>query len=345
MLDEQTKVLLCFNAPASIYANYSGKERGEGAEPDDLSETAFEAEIKLVENALRESYREVHSAAITSDLGKTIQKLSAFRPDVVVNLVESVEGNAEYEAYHAGLYELMKISYTGNVPLCLGNCLNKFRAKHLLKARGIPVPKAVVVYPDQPIEPEKLELRYPVITKLLQEDASIGISENSVVLGKESLESQCRFLFSQYNQPVLVEEYIDGREFNVAVLGDEVLPVSEISFAGLPENFPKIVTYEGKWMAESVYYKHTVPVCPAEISDELRVKLQALAKNAFAAMQCRDYARVDMRVDADENVYVIEVNPNPDISSDAGFARAARHAGYSYAQLLRKIVEFARERN
>ena len=135
-----------------------------------------------------------------------------------------------------------------------------------------------------------------------------------------------------------------GRELNCAVLGGKPLPISEIDFTGLPEGLPKIVTYDGKWMEDSVYYENTKPVCPAELNEDLKKNIEEIALQAFEAMNCRDYARVDIRLDKNNNPFVIEVNPNPDISTDSGFVRAAAAAGISYSGLLSTIAEFALNR-
>jgi len=175
----------------------------------------------------------------------------------------------------------------------------------------------------------------------MSEDASIGISEYSVVNNPEDLKKQFDFLVTTYKQDVIVEEYIDGRELNVAILGDTILPISEIDFTSLPEGFPKIVTYDSKWIAESVYFEHTKPKCPADLDKKLKKKVETISREAFLALGCRDYARVDIRVNKSGNPYVIEVNPNPDISEDSGFARAALAKGLSYADLLYTIANFA----
>jgi len=194
--------------------------------------------------------------------------------------------------------------------------------------------------------PEKnnFMLKFPVILKLAREDASIGISELSVVNNLDSLKERLEYLFTNFNQEVLMEEYIDGRELNVAILGDQILPISEIRFDGLPEEFPKIVTYEAKWSPESVYYKNTVPRCPAPLDDSLRQKIEKMALEAYDALECRDYARVDIRLNQRNVPYVIEVNPNPDISPDTGFVRSAAAAGIGYDELLFKISTFALKR-
>lgn len=343
-MDTSTRVLVCYNAPVSLYQNYSGKPKPHTEFIDDMSETSFEADITNFVASVRENFALVGTAAIGRDVYQTIAVIREHNPGVIFNLVESVEGVAAYESYQAGLYELLRVPYTGNTPDCLGNCLNKFRTKQLLASHHISVPGAIVWSPKKNLTESNFSLRFPVITKLLKEDASIGISENSVVDSFDALIKQLHYLDGHFHQHVLIEEYIEGREFNCAILGGEPLPLSEISFEGLPAAFPKIVTYEGKWMEESVYYKHTVPVCPAEIDEELAAKIRQTAVTAFGAMNCRDYARVDVRLSADNTPYVIEVNPNPDISSGAGLARAARIGGYPYPELLKKIIGFAKNR-
>ncbi len=141
-----------------------------------------------------------------------------------------------------------------------------------------------------------------------------------------------------------MEEYLDGREFNVSILGDgkpEVLAVSEIDFAGLPEGLPRIVCYRAKWDEDSPMYKGTVPVCPADIPRELEDRIRQVALRSYRVLGCRDYARVDLRTDARGHLYVLEVNPNPDLGPKAGLARAARAAGCSYAELVLRISELA----
>jgi D-alanine-D-alanine ligase len=157
---------------------------------------------------------------------------------------------------------------------------------------------------------------------------------------KERLE----YLFENFKQEVLIEEYIEGRELNVAILGDQILPISEIRFDGLPDDLPKIVTYEAKWSPDSVYYQNTVPKCPAQLDEKLKLKIEKMARQAFEAMDCRDYARVDIRLNNKNVPYVIEVNPNPDISPDAGFVRSANTTGISYDELLFRISTFALKR-
>lgn len=338
------KILVCYNEPATYYENYIGKNFSNHSDNVDLSETDFSKQLSVIEASLGKHFSDISLLALNSNIRKNINAIINACPDVILNFVESLEGNANYESFIAGVYDLLGYHYTGSSALCLGNCLIKSRTKQILEAKGIKTPNYKVVPHKKIIDTQNYDLSFPVILKLLKEDASIGISEFSVVKDLKSLKKQLNFLFGNYNQDVLVEEYIEGRELNVSILNNKALPISEITFNGLPDELPKIVTYEAKWSPESIYYKHTVPRCPASLNEKLKEKITSTAILAFNAMECRDYARVDIRLGKKETPYVIEVNPNPDISTDSGFARSAEAAGLSYDELLNRIVNFALDR-
>ncbi len=336
-----TKILICYNAPVSIFSVYNGKPAGDKNPPNDLSENGFEKEIHKIRKSLKHYYKKVSALAIDRDVQNIIKKISGYKPDIIFNFVEGVEGISSYEYCMAGMFELLGYEYTGNVPSCLGNCLNKSRTKNILRSFGINTPNSVTIKKSEKVTAKNIKLTYPVILKLLNEDASIGISEFSVVKNFKSLNKHLSFLQKTYKQDVLVEEYIEGRELNVAILGRTVLPISEIVFKGLPDKLPKIVTYDGKWMEDSTYFRYTNPKCPAALNKKIKKKVEEIALEAFDAVNCRDYARVDLRLDKNNKPYVIEVNPNPDISTDSGFARAAAAAGLEYPELLFRISQLA----
>ncbi len=246
----------------------------------------------------------------------------------------------------AGLYELLQLHYTGSNPLTLGSCLNKVRAKEILTFHKINVPPYRVF--NSPDEVSRKKVRFPAIAKPIHEDASIGISNSSVVYDRDHLQELLATMLKKFKQPILVEQFVEGREFNVAIVGnDEVvaLPVSEIDFSTMPTGYHHIVSYEAKWMPDSVEYKSTVPICPAKINRRIEQKIQNTAIRSYQAMGCRDYARVDMRMDKTGNVFVLEVNPNPDLSPNgSGFARSAAAFGWSYGQLIDNIVQSAIKR-
>jgi D-alanine-D-alanine ligase len=334
------KILICYNSPVSIFPIYNGKPSKKSLSPDDLSENGFSKEINSIKRKLSKYFRSVDVLAIDRNTERTIKQINYFSPDVIFNFVEAVEGIASYEYCMAGVFQLLGFEFTGNVPSCLGNCLNKARTKNILRSFGISTPNYISVKLKEKITESDFNLSFPVILKLLNEDASIGISEFSVVKNFQLLKKQLNFLQKNYKQEIIIEEYIEGRELNIAILGNKTLPISEINFSGLPKEFPKIVTYESKWISKSVYYENTKPKCPAKLNKRLKNKIEKTALTSFEALNCRDYARVDIRLKNDVP-YIIEVNPNPDISLDSGFARAAASAGISHQQLLFEIANFA----
>ena len=340
----EAKILICYNSPVSIFSIYNGKPAEDNSDSKDLSEHSFASNMLEIENHLKTFFTDVKSLPIDKNVNRTIEEITAYNPDAILNFVESVEGITYYEYCIAGLYELLGYQYTGNAPQTLGNCLDKKRAKEILYSNGINTPHAITLSPKEKFTKKDVNLTYPLILKLVDEDASIGISENSVVNSYGELKKHFTFLTETYNKSLIVEEYIVGRELNCAVLGDKPLPISEIDFTGLPEGLPKIVTYDGKWIEGSTYYNFTKPVCPANISADVKKKVEELAIKAYKALGCRDYARVDVRVSIDGTPYVIEINPNPDVSSDSGFARAAAASGKSYSELLFTITNFALQR-
>ncbi|MCF8240433.1 MAG: ATP-grasp domain-containing protein [Melioribacteraceae bacterium] len=339
-MNQDKKILVCYNEPVSIYDNYTGKAPGESAPKIDLSENDFMNHLEGIIQSLRKQFSNVGSLAFNDRVSSIVNKIYEENPDVIFNFIEAIEGNSNFEFCIPGLFDILGIQYTGNNATTLGNCLFKERTKHILKAHGINTSRFLIFeYKKKP--EEKMDLNFPVIVKLAKEDASIGISELSVVHDKQSLNQRINFLFKNFSQDIIVEEYIIGREFNVSILGNEILPISEISYRGLPKGYPKIVTYEAKWAPDSVYYNNTNPVCPADINDTLRRRIENAAIDSYHALECRDYARVDIRLKKNSIPYVIEVNPNPDLSSDAGFANSASAAGISYDELLARIAGYA----
>ncbi len=338
------RILMCYNDPVSLYDNYTGKELSNDEEFTDLSEKGFSQQIDFIKSELEFNFSEVFTLGFNRDILNVISKIKEINPDVIINFVESIDGNAEYESHVTGLYELLGINYTGNYGLCLANCLDKTRTKNILATYNINTPKFITAELNEKITEKNFKLKFPIIIKLSREDASIGISELSVVNNFIELKKRIKFLRNSFNQSVIIEEYINGREINVSILGDRILPLSEILFTELPDGFPKIITYEAKWSPNSIYYKNTVPQCPAKINSKLKKKIEKLAQDAYSALNCRDYARVDIRVSEENIPYVIEVNPNPDISIDAGFVRSALTAGINYSELLKTLVGFALRR-
>lgn len=328
-------IAVCFNQARAVPLRGEPRDR--------ISETGSETEAKAVVSALHRLGHSPSLIPLGADIGAFVTALQNARPELVFNLCEGFWGDSSRELHVAALFELLNLPHTGSPALTLGLTQNKALTKDLLAYHALPTPEYLLIQPSESL-PEEFDLHWPVIVKPCLEDASLGITAESIVSDETALFSQVRYVHDRYRQPALVEEFIEGREFNVAVLGDrylEALPISEIKFRdGLPQ---KIVSYSGKWLENSSEFSGTEPVCPAPLLAQEKKILCQTALQACRFLACRDYARVDIRL-RDGIPYILEVNANPDISPEAGLARAARAAGFDYSALIGRILElcFAR---
>jgi D-alanine-D-alanine ligase len=339
------KILICYNEPVGIYENYAGKAPASGATIEDSSDPGLISQVSEIQKILQQQFEQVECLPFSRDFARALRRILQLGPDIILNFVEALAGDVNFESHIAGAFEILDIEFTGNRALTLGNCLNKLKTKQILRSLGVRSPKFLLARLNGKLTESDIKLKFPLILKLNKEDASIGISENSVVNSFPALLEQLDFLFRTFRQDVLVEECLPGRDISASILGDRVLPLSEISYEGLPAELPRIVTYEAKWSPHSAYYQGTVPVCPAPVDDELRALIEKNAIAAFNALDCRDYARVDFRLSQRSIPHVIDVNPNPDLSPEAGFIRSASHAGLGYEEVLFTLVEFALQRS
>lgn len=258
------------------------------------------------------------------------------RADVVVNLCEGVGAVSRAESLVAGTLELAGIPFTGVRPEVLVTCLRKPMANALLSARGIPVPRWI--QPSGNRVPTDFPL--PAIVKPATEDASVGIDQGSVVTTRRVLTQRVAQLSEQFDE-VIVQQYIGGRELAVGFVGDQALPISEIDFSTMPDGAWPILCFDAKWTAGSPEDAGSQPVCPARVPKAMQDRLVSLARDAWRAVGGSGYGRVDFRVDESGQPWVLEVNPNPDLSEDAGLARMARAFGWSYEDLVLRIVDLA----
>jgi D-alanine-D-alanine ligase len=290
-------------------------------------------------------YEALIAGVYGSDIARCIDRLHEIGPDLVFNLTESLNQDSRNEIVFPAVLEMLGIPFTGSGALGLGLCLHKPKAKDMLRARGVPTPASCVI--DRAKDAAGVDLPYPLFVKLAHEDASVGIRHDNVVHNKRALVRRVRDLLDEFHQPVLIERYIEGREVNVTLLGNariQALPFHEIDFSKLPPDRPRIVSYAAKWDETSPEYMGTEPVPMKEIFPATKAAIERAAVGAFRALELRDYGRVDFRVAEDGTPYVIDVNPNCDISPDAGVARAARAAGMKFPQLIGRICDIAWER-
>lgn len=299
--------------------------------------TALEVEKALIATGFK-----VKRAAISRNPSVFIRETLNFKPHAVFNLCEDVGGDTAKEKAVAALFELLNIRFTGNDVLPLAICQNKAFTKRILKTAAVPTPPFALISDEENFE---LSFPLPAIVKPVREDGSVGITARSFVTNQKRLADRVRYIRKNFKQPAIVEKYVAGREFQVSLLGNnqpKILAIVELSYKGLPRNLPRICTYSAKWTTNSAYYNHTVPKIPAHINEKLEKRISELSRKVFDIFHLKGYARIDFRVSRNKP-FVIDINPNPDISPDAGFARAAEWAGLTYPDLMKRLVELALE--
>jgi D-alanine-D-alanine ligase len=331
------------NPALKIVIVYNAYEPRPTAPGERLSEESVAEMAQQAHDALRTIGIEATLVPLQRSLLNFLGRVRELAPDALINLCEGYYGRPQWESNVAGIFELLGLRFTGNAAKTLAFCQDKFKAKAVLRAAGLPTaPAQLMLTGDEP-----LELKFPLIVKPNSEDASLGIYPDSVVRDEEAFRRQVRHVLDSYKQPVLAEAFIDGREFNVSVMENGAvrpLPVSEIDFSAMPKDMPRILGYEAKWFEDNPLYQRTPPICPAPVDEEIRARLQGLAADAFRTMGCRDYARVDFRMDAKGRPFILEVNPNPDISTNAGYARALKAGGIAYASFWGAMIDNALKR-
>ena len=325
--EKDIKVLIVFNGVI---------ENGAVNDPDFISEAEVRKMAAFVcDTAVAEGY--AATAMPISEICRDIPKILDFNPDILINLCEGYRGNSQDEMNIAGLWELLGLPYTGNSPFTLALAQDKTAAKAVFIANNIPTPP----YEVFSLVPNKTCLEFPVIAKPAREDASLGINADSVLKNISQLRKKTAQLIEKYKQPVLVEKFIQGREFNVAILGNlnpKILPVSEIDFSGLGAKDAHVTSYEAKWLEDHPLYKGTPSKCPADISPETEKALGDVALRVFRALNGKDYGRVDIRMDEYGNIFVLEYNPNPDISPESGYCKALKAAGISFGDFIGRLI-------
>lgn len=346
-MTNRIKVAIVFNETVTDYPEkVETKVSDLGFKPYfDMEETNPIEEFDNLEAKLNEIGFETRSINIKDNIEVLIDSLTKNKPDVVFNFIEIYDDNAKLEMNVAGVLDLLQIPFTGSGPIVLANCQNKTLVKRILKSAGLPTPNYLFFEKGNFKYDNSLE--FPLIVKPAFEDASTGIENESIVNDTETLLSRLDYVYSEYTQPALVEEYIDGRELNVSVMGTNdpiVFPISEIDFSKMPKNLFRIVSYQAKWEPENEAYHKTRPICPARLPKEITKLVQDIALKAYKLMEVRDYARVDIRLSNEMKPYILEVNPNPHIDEGVGFMRSAESFGLSYEETLKKIIMLAYER-
>ncbi len=286
---------------------------------------------------------EVETLAVFDDVVSIVEKIKAFAPDVVFNLTESFHSNRAHEPNIPALLELMRVRYTGAKPDGLILCKDKALAKKVLLYHRLRVPHFVISPESRPLKRLR-RFVFPAFVKPVGEESSDGIAKASFAKSEEEALERARFIHEKFQCDALIEEYIEGRELYLSVLGNQklsVFPPREIFFEQMPEDEPKFATFKAKW--DNAYRKKWgIKNGPArELPTGLQEKLTRLARKVYRVLKIRGLGRIDVRLMANEEIVIIEANPNPSLARDEDFAQSAAAAGLDYDQLIQKILDTA----
>lgn len=302
--------------------------------------------IRCLARTLRGLGHRVTVLPLANDMLGFQRKLTHLQPDVVFNQYDDVVHSALYEMRVAALVRMMGYPITGSHALALGLCRYKHMAVSLLQGAGLHVPPESRLL-ERVKDVDGVKWHFPVIVQPSKEHAGIGLTRESVVHSLTALRRQVGIVLRTYNQPATAQRFLPGREFNIGIIGgakQRVLPFAEVNYSELPTAIPPIMSYAAKWMENTVEYKRTSVICPAEVSPQLARKLTDLTVTAFRALGGWGYGRVDIRLDEQDEPHVLEVNCNPCLEEDVALARSAKAAGISYPQLLQMIIDAAFEK-
>ena len=277
------------------------------------------------------------------------EKFKKLRPDLVFNVAECANGISR-EAQIPAMLDMLQIPYTGSDPLTLATCLDKARTKEVLSYYKVATAKFLLV--EDISDLQNFDLRFPVIVKPVAEGSGKGIFNSSILHGLDTLKEYLTANLQTYNQPFLVEEFLPGREFTVAIIGNgedtEVLPIVEINLSELPKELAPIYSYEAKWIVDTRDKPLNIFSCPAQIDVTLQEKIKDIALRTYKVLRCRDWSRIDIRLDANGEPNIIEINPLPGILPDpkdnSCFPKAARTSGLSYEEMINKVLFTAARR-
>lgn len=308
-------------------------------------DTTHDIVVDQVAKALRQGGHTVSILGVYADIKKLLSGLARRKPDLVFNLMETFGDNELGAVAQAGLLDLLGVRYTGVGPGEMYLQEDKALTKKLLAFDRIPYPDFAVFSKNSDLETGG-NLRMPLFVKPLRMDASIGIDGKSLVHDATELMKRVLMIHDKVNDSALVEEYIEGREFYIGVLGNQdavAFPPIEMDFSGMPEDKPHILDSKAKWDEDSPEYKGTKAIL-ANVPDELKARLQKVALDAYRALRVRDYGRVDLRLTGTGEIYVIEVNASCYLEQSGEFATSAAAAGIEYPALIERIVESAMHR-
>lgn len=329
------KVLVLFDLPRPATPD-------ETFSPGELKRDDMPTEADVL-GCLQRLGHEVNTLAVFNNVAAIVDRLGQFAPDVVVNLTESFYNERSHEPNITALLELMKVRYTGAGPDGLLLCKDKALAKKVLAYHRLRVPHFVVSHRRRPLRRLRRFL-YPAFVKPVGEESSDGISKASFAPGEPEALERARFIHQKFHSDALIEEYIEGRELYVSVIGNQqltVLPPREIFFDQVPPEVPKFATFQAKWN-DAYRKKWGIRNAPAEALPEgVAEKLDKVARKVYRLLKIRGLGRIDVRLTAAGEIVVIEANPNPSLAEEDDFAQSAAMAGINYDSLIQRILDSA----
>ena len=300
-------------------------------------------------NAVRDALALCNDVTLIEADYSCFGKLQEINPDIVFNIAEGFFGVGR-EAQIPAILEMLQIPYSGSDPLTLATCLDKARTKEILSYHNIPTAPFIIA--EGPDDVKKNSFSFPLFVKPVWEGSSKGIFTSSYVRNFKELAEQVERIVNEYSQPALVEEFLTGREFTVAILGNgeeaQVLPIVEIEYKDFPKDFIPVYSYEAKWILDTPEKPLDVFACPAKIDAGLEAEIKMTALKAYNTLRCRDWSRIDIRLDSKNIPNIIEINPLPGILPDpkenSCYPKAARTAGIPYNEMLNKVLCAAAKR-
>ncbi len=328
----------------SIIQRSPSATNGSGTFEDAFAEWDDEETVASIEAALSHAGDVVR---LEADLEFPLRLRDA-KPDIVFNFAESLGGSSR-ESYVPTFCEFWGIPYTGSDPLTLGICLDKARTKETLTHHRIPTPEFQVVECPEDV---RRTLELPVIVKPLHEGSSKGITQRSFCTTWEETETEIARVVERYSEPAIIERFLNGREFTVAVLGNDgdgrALPIVELDYSTLPGGSLPLYGFEAKWVWDRPEKPLDIFQCPARCTPELERRIEEIAMAAYRSLRCRDWARIDVRCDDDGSPHIIEVNPLPGVIPDPAanscYPKAARAAGISFDEVILQVLHAAAAR-
>jgi len=301
--------------------------------------------IRSMARAVRSVGHQVRIIPVTLDFTAFQRRLLSMKPDVVFNQYDDVVHGALYEMRIAALVRILGFPLTGCPALSLALTRYKHMSASLLQGVGIPIPPNTALL-ERIGDVDLHTWHFPVIVQPGQEHAGIGLERDSIIHSKKDLRKKVRHIIQTYHQPALVQRFLTGREFNVGIVGGKrlkVLPLAEVDYSKLPAHIPPMMSYAAKWEEDTVEYRQTSVICPADVEPELAARISDTAIKAFRAVGGWGYGRVDIRLDEEDIPRVLEVNCNPLLDRGVGIARSAERAGIDYGKLLQLIIKAAFE--